>query len=181
MAVPQTEPMRKRTNQEERRSDLAQQLVVLLPKMRDHAMALTRSAQAIDDLVQETCKEVLAKLDQFRGDGRFHGWVSTTMHNIWLQGLRKKRQRGEQELPDPDQVAGANLEDQLLARDMLVALGAEISSSDFLLLIKMHVYGYTSVEIAEELGISDGTVRSRASRALKALEEAGWTAKGPPE
>ena len=179
MVGSQPELMGEQIDPEERR-ELGRQLVALLPRLRSHAMKLTRSAQLIDDLVQETCENALAKLDQFRREGRFDGWVSSILHNIWLKSCRKKRQRDEQELSDPDQIAGVNLEETLLYRDMLAALGADMAPQDFWLMIQIHVYGRTSIELAIEQGTTDGTVRTRVSRAIHALEDAGWTAEGPP-
>ena len=151
-----------------------EQLVQLLPKLNRHALMLTRSRQLVDDLVQDTCEAALDRLEQWQGTGRFDGWVASIMKSIWLQKQRQKRQRGEQELPEPDEIVTAGFEDQAQARHMLSVMRAvsNVSEEEFELLVKLHVYGYTHRDIAEEQGKSRGTVLSWSSRIRANLRRA---------
>jgi len=159
---------------------LEEQLVQLLPKLNKHALILTRSRQTAEDLVQDTCETALDRLEQWRGTGRFDGWVASIMKSIWLQKLRQKRLRGEQELPEPDQIVVDGFEDQAQARHMLSVMLAvsNVSEEEFDLLVKLHVYGYTHRDIAEEQGKRRGTVlslspriRANLRRAVSSLQE----------
>lgn len=159
---------------EERPLPLDEQLVALLPKLRTHARMLTRSILTAEDLVQSTCLRALERLDQWQPPGRFDGWVVAIMESIWFNELRKKRQRQEQELPEPELIAERGFENQSQAKLMLDMLQAchVVSDEDFSLLAKLHVYGYSYRELAEEYGEPIGTVSSRVTRARLALKTA---------
>lgn len=162
------------TQDEERPSPLEEQLVALLPRLLTHAKMLARSKLTAEELVQNTCLRALERLDQWQFTGRFDGWVVTIMESIWFNDLRKKRQRQEQELPEPELIAERGFESQTQAKLMLNMLQAchVVSDEDFSLLAKRHVYGYSYRELAEENRESIGTMSSRISRARLALETA---------
>jgi RNA polymerase sigma-70 factor (ECF subfamily) len=159
---------------EERAQSLKEQLVALTPKMKIHALALTRSKQTAEDLVQSTHVRVLETLHQWTGRGRFEGWVVKVMNSVWSNELRHRRRRPEVELPEPDLVAVAGFENQLqekLMLDMLRARSA-VPDEDFDLMIKAFVYGFTITELTVELGSPRGTLLSRVSRIKQALKKA---------
>jgi RNA polymerase sigma-70 factor (ECF subfamily) len=86
------------------------ELVGLLPKLKAHALYLTRSGDRADDLLQRTCLRALSRSHQWQPGTRLDRWVSTIMNSIWFNELRQRRQRQEQELPEPDLVADAGFE-----------------------------------------------------------------------
>jgi len=96
------------------------------------------------------------------------------MESIWFNELRKKRQRQEQELPEPDLISDRGFESQAQAKLMLNMLQAchVVSDEDFSVLAKLHVYGYSYRELAEEYGEVAGTISSRITRARLALKAA---------
>jgi RNA polymerase sigma-70 factor (ECF subfamily) len=153
---------------------LTEQLVALIPKMKMHAMALTRSKQTADDLVQSTHVRVLETLHQWSGRGRFESWVVKVMNSVWSNELRHRRRRPEVELPEPDLVAAAGFEDQLQAKLVLDVLRAQsaVPDEDFDLMIKAIVYGFTITELTVELGSPRGTLLSRVARIKQALKKA---------
>jgi RNA polymerase sigma factor (sigma-70 family) len=65
-----------------------------------------------------------------------------------------------------------SLEDQITEREALRAALAQLDPQDAASLLLHELHGYTSVEIAESLGISADAVRQRLSRAIKALRTA---------
>lgn len=151
------------------------ELVSLLPKLKAHALYLTRSGDKADDLLQRTCLRALSRSHQWQAGTRLDRWVSTIMNSIWFNELRQKKQRQEQELPEPDQVADQGFERQVEAQLMISDLRracARLSDEDFALVTKIHSYGYTYREIADELGVPIGTVLSRVSRAKAVIKQA---------
>ena len=153
-------------------SSLKDQLVALIPKLKIHALALTRSKQTAEDLVQSTHVRVLETLHQWTGRGRFESWVVKVMNSVWSNELRHRRRRPEVELPDP--VAAAGFEDQLQAKLVLDVLRAQstVPDVDFDLMIKTIVYGFTITELTVELGSPRGTLLSRIARIKQALKKA---------
>jgi len=159
---------------EEQTPTLEEQLLTLLPKMLAHAYTLTRSKQSAEDLVQDTLVRALDRKEQRDNTARLDGWVARIMDSIWFNKLRKKYQRQEQELPEPDQVPEQGFERAAQARlmlDMMPASGAA-TEEDFLLLEQYHVYGYTLQELADEYRVPLGTMFSRISRIKAALMKA---------
>lgn len=150
-------------------------LVGLLPKLKAHALYLTRSGDRADDLLQRTCLRALSRSHQWQPGTRLDRWVSTIMNSIWFNELRQRRQRQEQELPEPDLVADSGFERQVEAQLMVSDLRracARLSDEDFALVTKVHCYGYTYKEVADELGVPIGTVLSRVSRAKAVIKQA---------
>ncbi len=151
------------------------ELVGILPKLKAHALYLTRSGDKADDLLQRTCLRALSRSHQWQAGTRLDRWVSAIMNSIWFNELRQKRQRQEQELPEPDMVADRGFESQVEAQLMISELRracARLSDEDFALVTKIHSYGYTYKEIADELGVPIGTVLSRVSRAKAMIKRA---------
>ena len=159
----------------EREEGIEEELIGLLPKLKLHALYLTRSGDKAEDLLQRTCLRALSRSHQWQIGTRLDRWVSKIMESIWFNELRKVRQRQEQELPEPDKVVASDferhVEAQLMISDIRRAC-AKLSDEDFVLVTKIHGYGYTYREIADELGVPIGTVLSRVSRAKAVIKRA---------
>jgi RNA polymerase sigma-70 factor (ECF subfamily) len=149
--------------------------VALLPKLKAHALYLTRSGDKADDLLQRTCLRALSRSHQWQVGTRLDRWVAKIMESIWFNELRQQRQRQEQELPEPDQVVASGFESHVQAQLMISDIRracAKLSDEDFVLVTKIHAYGYTYREIADELGVPIGTILSRVSRAKAVIKRA---------
>ena len=153
---------------------LEQQLIALAPKLYAHALSLTHSKEAAEDLVQSTRLRVLETLHQWTGIGRFDRWVARVMDSVWSNDQRWKRRRPEEELPEPELIAVGGFETQVQQGLMIETLRAKsaLADEDYDLLIKVYKYDYTYTELAEELGQSRGTILSRVHRARVALRRA---------
>lgn len=154
---------------------IEEELVGLLPKLKVHALYLTRSGDKADDLLQRTCLRALSRSHQWQTGTRLDRWVAKIMDSIWFNELRQKRQRQEQELPEPDMVVAESFESQVQAQLMISDIRracTKLSDEDFVLVTKIHAYGYTYREIADELGVPIGTVLSRVSRAKAVIKRA---------
>lgn len=154
---------------------IEEELVGLLPKLKVHALYLTRSGDKADDLLQRTCLRALSRSHQWQAGTRLDRWVAKIMESIWFNELRQKRQRREQELPEPEKVVAPDFESHVQAQLMISDIRracAKLSDEDFVLVTKIHAYGFTYREIADELGVPIGTVLSRVSRAKAAIKRA---------
>lgn len=161
-------------NEDDRPPMFEKHLVALIPKLNRHALALTGSKPAAEDLVQNTCVRALDRWHQWRAEGSLVGWVITIMESIWLNDRRRIAQRGEQPLRDVDEVLDRGFEGQVQARFMLAMLRSSgaVSDEDFSLVAKIHLHNYTYRDLAEQLGMPIGTVLARVSRARVALRKA---------
>ena len=122
---------------------------------------------AADDVTQEAFLAAWRALPEFRGTCRFSTWLYRLTTNAAIDWLRReKRHRGmddvtELELPDD----GPSPQDQAEQAETQQAVRRALS----LLLRYMQELDYA--EIAAALEISEGTVKSRISRAKMRLRE----------
>lgn len=133
-------------------------------------------AALAEDAAQEAFLAAWRGLPRFRGDSRFSTWLYRLTTNAAIDWLRReKRHRGmddvtELELPDDGpgpQDQAEQAEAQQAVRRALSRLSEE--HRQVLLLRYMQELDYA--EIAAALEISEGTVKSRISRAKMRLRE----------
>lgn len=134
--------------------------------------------QDADDLTQHVFLTMFHKLDQFNGQSKLETWLYRLATNEALQHLRRNKRRStaplvsEPATDDPDEI-GATEEAQLLETAM-TRLEPELRA---ILLLKEQ-QGLSYREIAETVGIPEGTVGSRLNRARKELRDKltklGW-------
>ncbi len=145
--------------------------------LRRYALKLTQDTNDADDLVQDTSLRALTHRDKFVSDINFKGWMMTIMYNIFLNNQdRVERRRkifdttvdilnvplvteGGYSTPD----GAMNIREIYSAIDNL----SEHTCTPF----KMFLSGYKYSEIAEKIGIPEGTVKSRIFFARKALQK----------
>jgi RNA polymerase sigma-70 factor (ECF subfamily) len=138
------------------------------------AYRLTGNGADAEDLVQDVLVRVRRGLESYR-PGSLEGWLSRITTNVFLDDVRRKRRRPTVALPDdPDRVlAGSEDADAALAsmrlpddvQDALRNLPDEFRAA----VVLCDVVGLSYEEIADQLGIPVGTVRSRIHRGRAAL------------
>ena len=165
-----------------RRGDLAafEQLVQQNEK-RVYAVALRSSGSPEDaaDITQEVFLRAWRSIEDFRGDSGFATWLFRIAMNLCVDFARHKRAQpqfqpltgeddAERPIPDPAPTPEEHLENSELGRELAAALG-EVSEEHRRIVLLRDVSGLSYTEIAEALEISEGTVKSRLSRARIAL------------
>jgi len=154
-----------------------------------HLTRIVRDGTVADDLVQEAFLRVWTRAEQWDGRGRFKAWLFRIATNLALNHLRSMRRRKQQPLEIPPD-AGDTDEDEHVAPSWLVdasALGPDAIAQlaeqearvrglvDKLPEDKREVFRLAHEaempirEIAEQLGIPEGTVKSRLHHARKRL------------
>ena len=140
------------------------------PALWRYVVSLTGDTAQADDIVQETLLRAWRKpsvLDQSETSAR--AWLFTVARNLVIDGVRSARHVHEvttDELPDapvPDDT-DARLDAWLIA-DALTSLSQEHRA------VIVHAYygGRSTAEIAHQLNIPEGTVKSRMHYGLRAL------------
>ena len=128
------------------------------------------------DATQEALITVVRRLDRFDGRSRFTTWLYRVVTNACLDELRR---RGRRSVPVDDEVlagesAGgepdldAVVADRLDVDRALAHLSPEFRAP----VVLRDLCGLDYAEIAEVLGLPDGTVRSRISRGRAVLARA---------
>lgn len=135
-----------------------------------YVVHLTADPALADDIVQETLIRAWrhpAVLDQHEASAR--AWLFTVARNLVIDQKRSAHSRHEievDELPEPVSADETDaLLDSWLVADALAALSIEHRA------VIVHAYygGRSVAEIARELDIPEGTVKSRLHYGLRAL------------
>lgn len=128
------------------------------------AYLLTGHAQDAEDLVQTTLVKVVPQWRRIRDNPE--PYVRRTMVNANVSRWRRRRWREESTDVLPEQLADAPDHDELLAvRSALAALAPRHRA----VLVLRYFEDCTEQETADLLGITVGTVKSQASKALAKL------------
>lgn len=137
-----------------------------LPSLKRYALALTRSPDRADDLVQDTLTRAIAKQHLFEPGTDLGAWLRTMMHHGHASNVRQRMRRDQTivRLPDawpPPQDAHVFLCEIMRAMEALPA-----GQRQTLCLLSE---GEAREEIAQRMGVPLNTVRSRARLARRAL------------
>ena len=139
-----------------------------------YAVCLRYSGNAADaqDLLQEGFIKVFKNLNKFRGEGSFEGWMRRIFLNTSIEHYRKKinmlsvTETQEVTIEDKEW----NVLDNLAEKD-IISIIHELSPG-YRIVFNMHVIeGYTHKEIADILGINEGTSKSQFARARAVLKK----------
>ncbi|RMG99854.1 MAG: RNA polymerase sigma factor [Deltaproteobacteria bacterium] len=145
-------------------------LAHVLPLARRLVAAVVRRSDRIDDVVQQALMEVLEALPSFEGRTSVRGWARTIVLRVAFRSLRKEARisRVTVDAVDPDTLR-ATLHEPVgdaLPRPVADYLAA-LSVRHREVLVLHHALGYTIPEIADTLGISPNTVKSRLLHARR--------------
>jgi len=123
-----------------------------------------------EDNLQDAFITIFKKIGQYKGKGSFEGWIKRVTVNTVLQKYRKKRVfdiRDEGRLEDE---VDEEVEDNNVPLDFLLKIIQELPDR-YRLVFSMYVMdGYSHKEVADMLGISDGTSKSNLARARAILK-----------
>jgi len=155
--------------------------------VRRHLLRIVRRPAAADDLVQEAFLRVWTRADQWDGRGAFRGWLFRIATNLALNHLRSVRRRRQQPLDIPPDLGDSDEHEHVAPSWMIdaSALGPDAIAQlaeqremcrrllDRLPEAKREVFRLAHEaelpvrEIAERLGIPEGTVKSRLHHAAR--------------
>jgi RNA polymerase sigma factor (sigma-70 family) len=142
------------------------------PRMYAVCLRYAGNAEEAEDILQEGFIKIFKKLDSFRGDGSFEGWVRRVFVNTAIEHFRRKRYLQPVTEKEENTIEGKSLSalDGLAEKDIL-ALIKELSPGYRTVFNMYVVEGYTHKEIGDMLGISEGTSKSQLSRAKVILQD----------
>ena len=161
--------------------DFLDEIEATVPALRRYARALTRNADRADDLVQDCLERAIRKRNLFAPTGPVQAWLFRILLNIWRNDLRFERRRGDQ-IPIDSLVAEPSVAPAQSGRLALAEMSRAIDrlpddQREALLLVVLEGLSYR--EAAGILGIPDGTLMSRLSRARIALRTLTGTGEEP--
>lgn len=156
---------------------LESKLISLQSNMMNFAMMLTSNRDDAEDLLQDTTLKVLDNAEKFAENTNFKGWVFTIMRNIFINNYRRMSRSATvidqtEDLYQLDlavDTAVDSPEGTYAASEITKAI--EEFSDGYRIPFSMHVAGYKYEEIAEEMQLPLGTVKSRIFFARKQLQK----------
>lgn len=124
-----------------------------------------------EDVLVTSFTKIFERIDQFKGQGSFEGWVRRIIVNESLTYLRKNRSMYlETDLEAADREPDLNsIGSQLEAEDLL-KLVAELPTGYRIVFNLYAIDGFSHKEIASQLGINENTSKSQLSRARSFLQ-----------
>ena len=134
-----------------------------------------RSDDDAQDAVQDALLAAGEHLTSFRGDGSIEGWLKRMVTNACYRMRRGRKNDPTLHDSETEQPAiGRSPEEDTMQAETAAAIGEgllQLRPEDRLLLVLAEGEGWKGPEIAKELGISTGAVRTRLTRARQRMRE----------
>jgi RNA polymerase sigma factor (sigma-70 family) len=142
-------------------------LLEMKSNLQRFAMSLTSDRDTALDLVQDTYLKAITYKDKFVDYTNLKAWVFTIMKNTFINNYRRNVKEntiidGTQDLyyiNQPHDKGFISPESSYSENEIEKAINS--LSDEFRIPFRMHVDGYKYKEIADELGLKIGTVKSR--------------------
>ena len=141
-------------------------------KMYGVCLRYASNAEGAEDILQQGFIKIFNKIDSYRGEGSFEGWIRRIFVNTAIEHFRKKIYLQPITETEENTVEGKYLSvlDSLAEKD-IIQLVQQLSPGYRTVFNMYVVEGYSHKQIAEILGISEGTSKSQLSRAKLILQD----------
>ncbi|WP_256469206.1 RNA polymerase sigma factor [Parasegetibacter sp. NRK P23] len=141
------------------------------PKMYGVCLRYTSDQEEAQDILQEGFIKVFRNLEKFRQEGSFEGWIRRIVINTAIEHFRRRKHL--QPVTEKEEAAIEATEESALdrlAEKDIIALVRQLSPGYRAVFNLYVIEGYGHKEIAEMLGISEGTSKSQLARAKAVLQ-----------
>lgn len=140
------------------------QLTELRPALYRLTKKFTRSREDSCDLIQETLAKAWSRRSRFRENKNLIGWLYVIMRNTFINQYRKDQHAKQLIVTDLrfkhlDGNGIVRSDESTHVKEVWAAINS--INSELGKVFKMYLSGYKYEEIATELGIPTGTVKSR--------------------
>ncbi|MBK7027822.1 MAG: sigma-70 family RNA polymerase sigma factor [Bacteroidales bacterium] len=157
-------------------TDFQSKLINLQASLLRLAYRLTYNNEDAKDLVQETLLKALIYKESFRSDSNLNAWVNTILRNTHINNYRRSlchnaliAQSSELKTGNMEHIYGSEEPDSIYTSKELERI-IESLDDHLKLPFKMHHTGYKYKEIAEELELKIGTVKTRIFASRKKIK-----------
>jgi RNA polymerase sigma-70 factor (ECF subfamily) len=151
------------------------ELIELKDNLKYFAFSLVSNEEEADDLVQETFFKALSNQEKYRDNTNFKAWVFTILKNTFINNYNKaSRQKTAFDNTKDAYYLNSNQSDHSITPDSTytaneIYRAIEDLDDAYRVPFIRFTHGYKYQEIAEELNLPIGTVKSRIFFARKKL------------
>jgi RNA polymerase sigma-70 factor (ECF subfamily) len=132
------------------------------------------------DALQEALLSAFRSADRFRGESAVTTWLHRIVVNSCLDRARRRQARPTVALPEVETVRGLVAPDPDSDTALAVhAALAQLPAEQRVPLVLLDMQGYSVTEIAQLLGVAEGTVKSRCARGRARLAVMLGHLRGP--
>ncbi len=152
-------------------------LVGMQSKLRYYALSLTSDREKADDLLQETLLKALSNRTKFESNTNLKAWVYTIMKNTFINEYRRNIKTkstldsSNNMLPVSFSVGYEYPSPDSAYHSAEINRSIQALEDDYRIPFTMFLEGYKYKEIADELDLPLGTVKSRIFFTRKKLEK----------
>jgi len=140
--------------------------------IKGFALKYTRNEDLAQDLAQETILKALSNREKFRTNTNLKGWLKVILKNTFINSYRKKSNQMITYDSEDFKVMNGKTDyytpDNMMMTDHIWELIDDLDN-DLSQPFTMHMEGYKYHEIAEEMDLPLGTVKSRIHQTRKIL------------
>jgi len=160
-----------------RNCQIAQDFYSLKKELQAFAMHLVRDKHLAEDLFQDTAVRVFKNVDKFSKNSNFKSWVMVIMRNTFINDYRKKKRRRKIYDKNVDTYTFNSLansvenegEKNFVVMELLGMI--ERLDENIKKPFVMSYEGFKYEEIAKEMELPVGTIKSRIFQARKQLKK----------
>lgn len=140
-------------------------------KMFAVCLRYASSREDAEDALQEAFIRIFDNISKFRREGSFEGWMRRiTVHTVLRLIQKKTPLQYAEDTSTLTKISTASDAISQLSEKDLLGLINQLPTGYKVVFNMYAIEGYSHAEIAESLGISEGTSRSQYSRAKKHLQ-----------
>ncbi|MBO9676048.1 MAG: RNA polymerase sigma factor [Sphingobacteriaceae bacterium] len=159
------------------RTEFSKLVIINSSSLQMHAMQFTRDLDDANDLVQDTLVKAIRFFHKFQEGTNLKGWLFVIMRNTFVNQYRSGSRRksimtSEEEINDSSLTHSAEhnaAENKLLMDDINKALSK--LPDQYKIPFIRHFEGYKYHEIAKELGLPLGTIKTHIHQARIILKK----------
>lgn len=142
------------------------------PQLFALCIRYSRDRSEAEDCLHEGFVTIFEKIGQYAGKGSFEGWMKRIVINLALEKyrVRYRLHTVEDMKPYEMQMETSEFLSELNAQQLLELI-AELPPRYKMVFNMYAIDGYSHKEIAEEMGITEGTSKSNLARARKILQD----------